>query len=444
MTTTNATPVTAEPPATLLFVDDEQNILASLKRLFRPLGYRIFTATSGAEGLTLLTQESVDVVVSDMRMPEMDGAAFLEQVAARWPDTVRILLTGYADINSTVNAINKGNIYKYISKPWEDNDLKLSVQHALERKFLAAERQRLLELTRVQNEELKVLNSSLEDKVKERTEELRQTMGQLEKTHDSLKKSYMASVKVFASLIETRMGDSAGHARRTAADARRLAKHLGLNENAMQDLVFAALLQDIGKTGLPDALLNKPTTAMSSDETARFEKHPIISEGLLMTLEPLQNAATIIRSRHEQFDASGYPSRLAGKKIPLGARILAVAADYDRALHGLAGLRRMSSAEAYVYLKEQSGKRYDPDVVKAYLQLNNTAAPAAAPPSGEYVAKSDQLKAGMVLARDIVTDNGLLMLSAGYLLDDQLIQRIRAFEQSLGEHLRIYVNKGRS
>src|SRR5487761_2096594 len=121
---------------TLLLVDDEANILNALRRLLRPLGYRIFTAESGRAGLEILEREQVDLVISDMRMPEMNGAQFLEEVRIRFPDCMRILLTGYADMGSTIAAINRGEIYRYISKPWEDNDLVLAVKHALERKFL--------------------------------------------------------------------------------------------------------------------------------------------------------------------------------------------------------------------------------------------------------------------------------------------------------------------
>lgn len=127
---------------TLLFVDDEANILSALKRLFRPFNYKILTAGSGMQGLELMEKERIDLVISDMRMPEMDGAQFLEQVRMKWPDTVRMLLTGYADISSAVAAINKGEIYRYISKPWEDNELTATVKQALERKQLEIEQRR--------------------------------------------------------------------------------------------------------------------------------------------------------------------------------------------------------------------------------------------------------------------------------------------------------------
>ncbi|NTV11343.1 MAG: response regulator, partial [Zoogloea sp.] len=148
-----ATPAAVAPQEgsfTVLCVDDEANILSSLRRLFRPHGYRVLTAGSGAEGLEVLAREAVDLVISDMRMPEMDGAQFLAQVRARHPDVVRLLLTGYADMQSTVAAINEGRITRYIAKPWNEDEVLLTVREALERKALERDKARLEELTRRQ------------------------------------------------------------------------------------------------------------------------------------------------------------------------------------------------------------------------------------------------------------------------------------------------------
>src|SRR5450432_2831088 len=120
-----------DPQWAILCVDDEQNIVSSLRRIFRQHSYRVLTATSGAEALGLLERESVDLVISDMRMPEMDGAQFLEQVRNRWPDTVRLLLTGYADMEATIGAINRGEIYRHIDKPWNDDDVVTTVRRGL-------------------------------------------------------------------------------------------------------------------------------------------------------------------------------------------------------------------------------------------------------------------------------------------------------------------------
>ncbi len=186
----------------LLFVDDEENILKSLKRLFRPKGHTLFTATSGALGLKVLESEAIDLVISDMRMPEMDGAVFLKQVAARWPDIIRILLTGYADLSSTISAINEGHISCYASKPWEDYDLSVTVEQALERRYLQKEKERLETLTRQQNKELLQLNADLEDQVFERTGEVREALLLLEGAHGALKRQYQSSLEDYAAVLE--------------------------------------------------------------------------------------------------------------------------------------------------------------------------------------------------------------------------------------------------
>src|SRR5574340_1197035 len=153
-----------------------------------------------------------------MRMPQMDGAEMLEQIRARWPDAVRILLTGYSDIKSTIVAINRGEIYRYVSKPWDDNDMVLIVRDALERKYLLAEEQRLKALTQRQNDELKILNATLEDKVRRRTEELRVALESLAHAKEKLKKDYFVTIQIFANLMELRKGMMAGHSRRVRSE----------------------------------------------------------------------------------------------------------------------------------------------------------------------------------------------------------------------------------
>ena len=435
---TPITPTSTSPPAALLFVDDEQNILASLKRLFRPLGYTIHTANGGAEALSVLEKEAVDVVVSDMRMPEMDGAQFLEQVATRWPNTVRILLTGYSDISSTVAAVNQGGIWKYVSKPWDDNHLKQSVHDALERKRLLDENRRLEQLTQKQNEELLELNTGLEVKVAARTAEIQQMMDQLELTYETLNKSYAQSVKVFASLIEMRERNGRGHARRVAELAQKLAEKLGMNSADAQDVMYAALLHDIGKIALPDRLLAKPFAELQPTERLDVVKHPVIGQGVLMALEPLQETARLIRAHHEQWDGHGYPDGLSGDKIPLGARILAVANDYDALQLGNLTANKMTPKDAREFIVKHSGKNYDPQVVAVFASLAADNAPALPAEKGTKTA-SRELRAGMMIANDLATKDGVLLLSRGYLLDDHLIAKIQSVEKSLDAEFEIYV-----
>ncbi|BBO99721.1 two-component system response regulator [Sulfuriferula nivalis] len=428
---------------TILFVDDEANILSALKRLFRPFGYRIFTAESGAAGLEVMAHESVDLVVSDMRMPEMNGAQFLEKTRENWPDTVRILLTGYAEIGATIDAINKGRIYRYISKPWEDNDIILTVKQALDTKLLEREKNRLEALIRAQNEELKNLNATLEERVKARTEEVRQTMGFLEVSHDKLKKSFITSIRVFSNLIEMREGRMAGHSRRVADMARAIAQRMGMTDAEVQDIFLAALLHDVGKIGLSDRLIEKSFSSLTSEERTEVVKHPAKGEAALMALEQLHGAAKFIRGHHERFDGQGYPDKLAGLAIPLGARILAVANDYDSVQLGTILNKHLSQQEAIAYIQEGRSNRYDPAVVDAFLGKMAQIATDLPDPKPEMMLNSGQLQSGMKLSRDMM-GGGNLLLSKDYVLDAQLIAQIKNFERLENQlfTIWIYAKKG--
>ena len=436
------TVMTADNPqqelqATLLFVDDEPNILSALRRLFRPLGYRIFIAESGAQGLEIFDSEAIDLVISDMRMPVMDGAQFLEQVRLKSPDTVRILLTGYADISSTIDAINKGQIYRYIAKPWEDNDICLTVRHALEQKILEREKARLEELTLKQNEELRDLNANLEEKVKARTEEVRQTMGFLEVAHERLKKSFLTSIRVFSNLMELREGEMAGHSRRVADLAHKLAKRMGMSDAEVQDVMVAALLHDIGQIGLPDKLLHKPFNTLAGEERAAVMKHPVVGQTALMALEQLHGAARLIRSHHERFDGQGFPDALSGLAIPLGARVLTVANEYDAAQQGYLMSKRLNAEDALTFIKEGRGKRYDPQVVDAFVAMLGGGEPV--PHEREIALHTGDLKPDMVLTRDLMTRDGLLLLARDYILDDTLIDQLKNYERTDGRPMVVHV-----
>jgi response regulator RpfG family c-di-GMP phosphodiesterase len=157
---------------TVLCVDDEQNILNALKRLLRKENYRLLTAASGREGLEMLAQNQVEVVVSDQRMPEMNGTEFLKEVKQRYPNIIRIILTGYTEVDTITEAINEGSIYKFFLKPWNDHNLQLELRQALEQYDLIEANKNLNEMIRHQNDELKAVNDNLEAIVKERTRSL--------------------------------------------------------------------------------------------------------------------------------------------------------------------------------------------------------------------------------------------------------------------------------
>ncbi len=413
----------AEPAFTLLFVDDEANILASLQRLFRPFGYRIFTAESGSLGLEIMESVAIDLVVSDMRMPEMNGAQFLEKVRQKWPETMRILLTGYAEIGATIDAINKGQIYRYISKPWEDNDITLTIKLALQHKMLEREKLRLDVLTQQQNEELKDLNANLEEKVKARTEKL--------------KKNFITSVRVFSNLIEMRDARMVGHSRHVSELSRAIAQRMDMSDAEVQDVFLAALLLDVGRIGLSDRLLKNELSSLNAEEQHEVFKYPIMGQMALMALDDLQGAAKLIRNHRERFDGIGFPDRLAGTAIPLGARILALTKDYDTCQIGTEINKKLNQDEAVLYIQEGRGGRYDPTVVDFFLNvIGSSTTPAQTKP--ELALRHKHLTPGMVLSRDLLNKRGDLLLAKDFILDGGFIGQIDNFER-LGDSLMIYV-----
>ena len=428
--------------ATLLFVDDEPSILSALRRLFRLHGYRILVAESGGAGLAMLAQDSVDLIISDMRMPEMDGATFLKQVRQQWPNTVRILLTGYADVTSTVAAINEGEIYRYISKPWDDDEIVKTVKEALERQKLESENRRLTALTQSQNEALKALNASLEQKVAERTAELRKALSFVEQAHGDLKKSFVTSVQVFSSLVELRSGPVgsrlAGHGRRVADMARNLAQRMGMADAEVQNIMLAGLLHDIGKLGLPDELLGKPFNMLSPDQRALVMKHPLIGQNILMAIEKFKDAAIIVRHHHECFDGSGYPDRLAGMAIPQGSRILSVVNEYDSLQIGTLVQRPLRPEEALSFLIDNRGKRYDPVAVDALVRLISETQKSA---PVELPLRTMHLKPGMVVSRELTHRDGYLLLAKGGVLTADIISQLIKLEQAEQQNLTLYIRQ---
>jgi putative nucleotidyltransferase with HDIG domain len=428
------------PPATqpprILCVDDEPSILSALKRVFRPHGYTILTATSGKDGLALLEQEPVDLVISDMRMPEMDGAQFLERVFAGWPATKRILLTGYADASATIAAINLGKIWRYVAKPWNDDELVLTVQQALAHRNLMEENARLTRLTQQQNAELKELNAGLEQKVAQRTAQLAEALKSLETAHNQLRQSFLASVQLFSGLVELRGGKLAGHSRRVADIARRLAEQMGLSEADQQDVFLAALLHDIGKLGLPDNLLNAPFNALTLQGKAEVMRHPVKGQQVLMAVEQLATAAKIIRHHHECLDGSGFPDQLVGLAIPLGARIIAVANDFDALQIGALTLHAHNAVEAVQFLQKERGHRYDPEVVDAFVAMLKEE---EAKRPKELQLPVSRLKPGMVLTRDLLHHEGYTLLQRGRVLNADVIGRLSALEQAEGHALSLTI-----
>jgi response regulator RpfG family c-di-GMP phosphodiesterase len=433
---------------TLLLVDDEASILKSLKRLFRREGYKILTAEGGQQALDLLrqTEEPVSMIISDQRMPGMNGAAFLEQSVAICPDAVRFLLTGYSDMDAVVNAINKGKIHRYLTKPWNDAEILLLTREALSHVELKRENIRLTDLTQRQNKELAKLNKNLEDTVNQRTWALKYQNKMLTRLNNGLERSLMETIRLLLSLVESSNPRLGRYMKAVGQLARQTASQAGLDDTHQDRIEMAGLVHDIGLIGMSESLLEKDERTMTADEFETYAQHPEIAALSLSSVKGLRDVGTIVGAHHENLDGSGFPGQLQGEAIPLAARILAVTADYCTILHlWPKGVKRVL-ARARRYLDNDAistveigdaqlaletiaekiiiggaGKRYDGPIVSHFLKVIGSDA------TSQTIHKLafNLLKKGMVLKEDLRLKDGRLLLTRGTVLEAGALQSIQ-------------------
>ncbi len=440
----NRDAVPQAPPIQVLCVDDEPNILSALQRLFRGHGMAVRTASSGAAAIAMLAESPADVVISDMTMPVMSGAQFFQQVRTHWPHAVRFLLTGQADAAAIMDAVNDGEVSRYVSKPWDDEQLVNLVRTAVEQVKRDREKVNIAALALRRAEELKALNDNLE-------QDGSPGKSGSNEVNERLKNNFVVSLKIFSSLIEIRRTRMAGHSRRVADLARKIAIRLGLEAALVQEVFVAGLLHEVGKLGFSDELLDTPVSNMKPWQLQEYRAHPTRAEQLLMPLQDLRGAAGSIGAQLERFDGGGHPNHLRGRAILIGARILAICADYHNLQIGVLAPRVLKQREAQAVIETSGGKRYDPWVVEAFVAVVSGAAdaPAAAntnvkPIINELVLCGADLAKGMVLSRDLISPSGLMMLPSGNLFDQGLIDKVLSFEKGAGIPLTIYVEGPKS
>ncbi len=426
---------------TLLFVDDEENILKALRRLFHRTGHEILTARSGPEALEVLAERPVSLILTDQRMPGMTGTEMLTKARELRPDAVRIVLTGYADVKAAMEAINDGRVLRFLPKPWDDRGLLEVVEQALADLDLRRENAALQEQVRLQNEELRRLNTDLERRVRERTEELRQALERSDGLVETLRRQNLAVIKGFAGLLDLRSEALGAHCRRVAALVAPVCARLGIKDRQrIQDIIVAALLHDIGKIGLPDAVLAKDAPRLGSAEREEMRKHPVLGQGQIQVIEGLGEVARIVRHHHENVDGSGYPDGLMAEDIPLGARIIRVIDAHDHLTRG--GIRKgVEERFALQAMDRQVSHHFDGEIFNALLDALEERRDSY-DTTKEKKVTLEELQEGMVLSRDLRTRNGILLVPKDEPLRPSYLEKIRNFAALYPTDPYAYVYRG--
>lgn len=335
---------------TILFVDDETSILNALKRIFRKEGYEVLLSDNPSGAIDILKGHKVHLILSDFRMPGMDGVTFLREAMKLQPDAVRMVLSGYAESSVIISAINDGGIYKFITKPWEDDLLKVEVRHALERYELEQANKRLVEGVQRRNDMLQEINQLLTEKIDEIEEGIIRTVEML---------SYLAKTK------DPRLPDNIEATSRIALE---VGKRLGLSEDDLRYLSTAIRLHDIGNVGIDSCIFNK-SASLTPEERKEVERHPVIGEKVLSFLKGFEPVSKIVRHHHECYDGSGYPDGLKGEEIPLLSRIAHIVDVYDSLTSYRPYRPAMRDEEVRAILREERGKKFDPVVVDLFLDV---------------------------------------------------------------------------
>jgi len=331
---------------TILVVDDDAAVREVLVALLAEEGYRSFAANGADEALSMFSSSEPDLVVCDMKMPVRDGLWLLDRLRREHPDTAVIMLTGFGDTESAVECLRRGAA-DYLLKPPKLTDLIRSIERALGRRRIDLARRRY---------QLK-----LEQRVEEKATEL---LGALRLVEDA----YTHTLDALVAALDAREHETSDHSQRVVRYTRAIAEQLGIQDPELGVMCRGALLHDIGKIGVPDAILLKPGP-LTTSEWEEMRRHPEIGFQILRGIEFLEEPSQIVLSHQERFDGKGYPRGLRGEEIPLGARIFAIADTLDAMTSDRPYRKGTSWASARAEILRCSGTQFDPVAVRAFAAV---------------------------------------------------------------------------
>jgi len=371
----------------ILFVDDDPKVLNAIDRQLSD-DFEMYTADGPSAALKALEDDGpFDVVVSDMRMPEMTGVEMLKHVRHTHPDTVRIMLTGYADLDSTIDAVNEGNIFRFLSKPCRADALKAAISDGVRQYQLVTAERELVEGT------------------------------------------LKGSIKVLFDVLGIVNPVAFGRASRIKRIATAVANEMAIAD--VWEVEIASMMSALGCISLPEGTLQKlmEGATLSDEEMKAYVGHPALGQSLLENIPRLSNVATIVGYQDKHFDGSGIPDDSAkGSEIPIGARILKAAIDFD-----LQETRRGDSVEAFAQLREQPDK-YDPDVLKAMSAAFDSLFSAKS-----RAVEMDELRIGLVFSQNVNNKSGQLLVGRGQEVTRSIIDILRRIDENHNLELPMHV-----
>ncbi len=395
----------------ILVVDDEEIVLSALRDTLRRQNYEVVATTQPAFALEELRKNPFAVVIADQRMPLISGLELLDQARQIQPGATRILIAAVISLDTVIDAINKGEIYRFIVKPWLREELLVAIKNAVQRHELIQQNLRLQTATQTMNGQLLELNQSLEEQVKL----VARQNQQLVQMNQTLEQNLLRSMELSLHAAQTFYPTLGNQGRRVAQLCRPMAQLLDISGEDRRALEYAALLHDIGLVGTPRSLIRRwleNPAALTGAERALVEQHPVLGQELSAFGSGMEQVGVLIRAHHERVDGGGYPDRLAGDKIPWLGRLLAVAVAFVSS--------KLVQDDAVEEIKMQANTAFDADAIRIFLR----ALPLSHSQRKERQVQLSELRPGMVLARGICGPNGLLLAPEGQQLNFSYIEKL--------------------
>lgn len=330
---------------TILAVDDEQNNLALLKRTLRG-DYNILLASSGQQALEIVQEHGseISLIVSDQKMPFMEGTEFFKQISEKYPDIVKVLLTGHSNIDILVEAINECHLFQYVLKPFEPEQLCMVVESGIKKFEMSASRTQILR---------------------------------------DLSELFYKTIKSIAQALDAKDKYTHGHSMRVTLYSLALAKALDLPYDLLEEIETTGLLHDIGKIAIPEKILLKPGK-LTDEEYQVIKTHPELGQKLVDGIEKLRLISNWLKSHHERYDGKGYPDGLRGEQIPVSSRIIAIADTYDAMTSSRAYRSALSHEVALQEIKRCAGSQFDPKLAELFISIGDEIETIKSNPEGCY------------------------------------------------------------
>ena len=358
-------------PPRLVFVDDEPSVLSALQRIFFDKDYVIKTFTSPEAALTEIPLIEPDIIVSDQIMPEMKGTDFLEKAFELTPLSNFLMLTAHPELDLVIEALNNGNICKFLIKPWQAEEFSEIIELILldRKKELAQIKAEGSSLTMEESFELEMQN--MRNKMKVQIQMLIHKLLELHKANYATERNLWDTIKIFFGLIKEKSPLVGDHSTRVSKLARNFAIFIQLPQKYIVDIEISALLHDIGKVALPESIVSRIGQPLRKDEEELLNLHPLNGQYAFYNIKPLKRVGQYIRLHHERWDGAGFPDGLRENEIPLGVQILQVCNAFDNLRQADSKLHSSQQRQALSALKARAGKSLSPGITAKFIMFIN-------------------------------------------------------------------------